>query len=51
MEELQLEETEHFATVMINVAAVCQAAGRDEEAYRYDVRALKYMSRLCPAGI
>ncbi len=27
MEELQLDETEHFATVMLNVAAACQAAG------------------------
>lgn len=50
MEELQLEETEHFATVMINVAAVCQAAGRDEEAYRYDVRALKIYEQALSGG-
>lgn len=50
MEELQLEESEHFATVMINVAAVCQAAGRDEEAYRYDVRALKIYEQVLSDG-
>ena len=50
MEELQLEETEHFATVMINVAAVCQAAGRGEEAYRYDVRALKIYEQALSGG-
>ena len=43
MEELQLEETEHFATVMLNVAAACQAAGKAEEARRYYVRALKIL--------
>ena len=43
MEELQLDETEHFATVMLNVAAACQAAGRAEEARRYYVRALKIL--------
>lgn len=43
MEELQLDETEHFATVMLNVAAVCQSAGKAEEARRYYVRALKIL--------
>lgn len=43
MEELHLEETEHFATVMLNAAAACQAAGKAEEARRYYVRALKIL--------
>lgn len=50
MEELQLEETEHFATTLLNVATACRAAGKLQEAQAYYVRALQIYERLLPPG-
>jgi len=41
MEELHLENTEHFATTMLNVATAYRAAGQAEAAFTYYQRALK----------
>lgn len=41
MEELQLEETEHFATTLLNAATAYRAAGRLADALRDYTRALK----------
>ncbi|MDD2973148.1 MAG: tetratricopeptide repeat protein [Lachnospiraceae bacterium] len=49
MEELQLENSEHFATTMLNAATVYRAAGQNDVAYTYYQRALKiYESLLEP---
>lgn len=49
MEELKLEESEHFATTLLNVATAYRAAGRLKEAHVYYVRALKiYEEQLKP---
>lgn len=49
MEELQLEDTEHFATTLLNVATAYRAAGRISEAYQYYMRALQiYEKKLSP---
>lgn len=40
MEELKLDETEHFATTLLNVATAYRAAAKQEEAYRYYRQAL-----------
>lgn len=41
MEELHLENTEHFATTMLNVATAYRAAGQLEVAFTFYQRALK----------
>lgn len=49
LEELQLEETEHFATTLLNAATAYRAAGRYEDALRDYTRALKiYENTLQP---
>lgn len=49
LEELQLEETEHFATTLLNAATAYRAAGRMEDALRDYTRALKiYEEKLPP---
>ena len=49
MEELQLEETEHFATTLLNAATAYRAAGRQKDALRDYTRALKiYEEQLEP---
>lgn len=49
MEELQLEETEHFATTLLNTATAYRAAGRLKEALTDYTRALKiYEDKLEP---
>lgn len=50
MEELQLENTEHFATALVNTATAYRAAGKAEQAYRYYQQALQIYSRLLPEG-
>lgn len=47
LEELQLDETEHFATTLLNAATAYRAAGRYEDALTDYTRALKiYEARL-----
>ena len=41
MEELQLEDSEHFATVLLNSAAAFSAGGRYRDAYELSARAAK----------
>lgn len=49
MEELQLEESEHFATTLLNVATAYRAAGRIAESLQYYKRALLiYEKQLSP---
>ena len=49
MEELQMEDTEHFATTLLNVATAYRAAGRIAESYQYYMRALMiYEKKLSP---
>lgn len=50
LEELQLEETEHFATTLLNAATAYRAAGRYEDALRDYTRALKIYEEKLPAG-
>lgn len=49
LEELQLEETEHFATTLLNAATAYRAAGRYEEALVDYTRALKIYEEKLPA--
>lgn len=46
MEELQLENTEHFATTLLNVATAYRAAGEGEKSYAYYMRAMKIYEQL-----
>lgn len=48
MEELQLEETEHFATTLLNAATAYRAAGRLADALRDYTRALKIYENTLP---
>ena len=50
MEELQLEDSEHFATTLLNAATAYRAAGDAKQAYRYYRQALAIYDRLLPAG-
>ncbi len=50
MEELQLEDSEHFATTLLNAATAYRAAGDAKQAYRYYRQALAIYERLLPAG-
>lgn len=50
MEELQLEDTEHFATTLLNAATCYRAAGQTDQAYRYYCQALQIYDRLLPKG-
>ncbi len=50
MEELQLEDTEHFALVLVNAAAAYDGAGRLEEAARYYERAARILERRLEAA-
>ena len=49
MEELQMEDTEHFATTLLNVATAYRAAGRPQEALADYARALKIYETTIPA--
>lgn len=49
MEELQMEETEHFATTLLNAATACRAAGRLNEALADYAQALKIYEKTIPA--
>lgn len=49
LEELQQEDTEHFAAALMNTASVYSMAGRLAESYEYSVRALQIYERLLPA--
>lgn len=49
MEELQLEETEHFATTLLNAATAYRAAGRLDDALADYTRALKIYENTLPA--
>lgn len=49
MEEMQLEDTEHFATTLLNVATAYRAAGRTAESYQYYMRALMIYEKKLPA--
>lgn len=46
MEELQLENTEHFATTLLNVATAYRAAGEGEKSYSYYMRAMNIYEQL-----
>lgn len=48
LEELQLDETEHFATTLLNAATAYRAAGRYEEALADYTRALKIYETTLP---
>lgn len=48
MEELQLENSEHFATTLLNAATAYRAAGEAEQAYKYYRQALQIYERLLP---
>lgn len=48
LEELQLEETEHFATTLLNAATAYRAANRLEDALRDYTRALKIYENTLP---
>lgn len=48
LEELQLDETEHFATTLLNAATAYRAANRLEEALRDYTRALKIYENTLP---
>lgn len=50
MEELKLEDTEHFATVLLNSAATFRAGGRYKDAYEQYARAAKIYGELLPPG-
>lgn len=49
MEDLQLEETEHFATTLLNAATAYRAAGRLDDALADYTRALKIYENTLPA--
>lgn len=50
MEELQLENSEHFATTLLNAATAYRAAGDVSQAYSYYRQALAIYDRLLPEG-
>ena len=50
MEELQLEDSEHFATTLLNAATAYRAAGDAAQAYNYYRQALGIYDRLLPQG-
>lgn len=50
MEELQLEDSEHFATTLLNAATAYRAAGDVSQAYKYYRQALGIYDRLLPKG-
>lgn len=50
MEELQLEDSEHFATTLLNAATAYRAAGDASQAYKYYRQALGIYDRLLPKG-
>ena len=49
MEELNLEDTEHFATVLLNSATAYRAGGRYRDAYEQYMRAAGIYAGLIPA--
>lgn len=50
MEELQLADSEHFATTLLNVATGYRAAGKLNESLSYYARALQLYEQLLPPG-
>lgn len=48
MEELQLENSEHFASVLLNTAAAYQEAGETGQAYKYCQQALGIYKGILP---
>ncbi len=48
LEELQLENSEHFATTLLNAATAYRAAGELEPAYRYYLQVLQIYEGLLP---
>ena len=50
MEELQLEDSEHFATTLLNAATAYRAAGDVSQAYKYYRQAHAIYERLLPKG-
>lgn len=50
MEELQLGETEYFATTLLNTATAYSYAGQLEAAYEYYQKALRIYERTLPKG-
>lgn len=50
MEELQLDQSEHFATTLLNTATAYRAAGNYKQAYVYYEQALKIYEGLIPPG-
>ena len=50
MEELKLEDTEHFATVLLNSATAFRAGGRYKDAYEQYARAARIYGELLPPG-
>ncbi len=50
MEELQLGESEHFATTLVNTATAYRAAGKPPQALQYYRQALQIYGRLLPEG-
>lgn len=50
MEELQLGESEHFATTLVNTATAYRAAGKPQQALQYYRQALQIYGRLLPEG-
>lgn len=50
MEELQLDDSEHFATTLLNAATAYRAAGDASQAYNYYRQALAIYERLLPKG-
>ncbi|MDE7246774.1 MAG: tetratricopeptide repeat protein [Lachnospiraceae bacterium] len=50
MEELKLEDTEHFATTLLNAATAYSAAGDYEQAIRLYRQAVQIYDRILPPG-
>lgn len=50
MEELQLDQSEHFATTLLNTATAYRAAGNYKQAYVYYEQALRIYEGLIPPG-
>ena len=50
MEELQLEDSEHFATVLLNSAAAFSVGGRYRDAYELSARAAKIYGMILAPG-
>lgn len=49
MEELNMEQSEHFAETLLNAAQVYKAVKNTEQAYRYYLQALSIYEKLLPA--